>query len=197
MVLIILLCMGLCVGCVIYNRARRWYYLDHKRSQIITEDFGSSSQIQKLVQRIVQQHVPGCIVVISANIQTGLWIKCLLKYNHEPRKLWLFDASDNTETTRDNYKLFDETVHIIPGPVKHTLRTATTGPIALLYIDTDSSDTARFVLEAYYDRVVHGGHIAITHYLDHQLVVKEFREARDINVPLRDAQTNDIWWQRS
>ena len=183
--------MGWCVGCMAYHRARKWYYLDHKRSQIITDDKGSSIQVQILVQRIVQQHVPGCIVVISSRPQISPWIKCLLEYYNEPRRLWLFDASE------DVHRLFDDAVRVIPGPVRHALHTAMTGPIALLYIDTTDSDTARFVLEAYYNRVVHGGHIAINSHLNHQSVIREFREARDVCVPLRDAHTTCVWWQKS
>ena len=57
-----------------------------------------------------------------------------------------------------------EDFHIVPGWFNETLPRTNIDRIALLHIDADWYDSVKQVLEAYYDRVVPGGFIALDDY---------------------------------
>jgi hypothetical protein len=55
-------------------------------------------------------------------------------------------------------------VHVVKGWFEDTLRTAATGPIAVLHLDGDWYESTRTILDALYGRVVAGGFVVVDDY---------------------------------
>jgi hypothetical protein len=150
-------------------------------------------QTKKLLMNVIHNKINGCLV--ETGVWKGgmaMWMKCILKYYGDNRKIWLFDTfkyfpDPNNKTdlkmhrltkllfekmpsvdiVKNNFKnnhLFDHNIHFVEGEFSKTLNITNTGPIAILRLDCDYYDSTMIVLENYYWKINKGGYIIIDDY---------------------------------
>jgi O-methyltransferase len=158
--------------------------------------------IEECINNIIKNNIEGDI--IEAGVWKGgmaMWMKNLLNYYGDNRKLWLFDTFGifpeslydkdkkihllteylfskkyDINDVRNNFKklnLLDDTINFVVGDFKDTVPKTDISKIAILRLDSDYYDATLIMLEKYYFKIVKGGYIIIDDYNNEYLGAKE------------------------
>jgi len=118
-------------------------------------------------------------------------------------KLYLENIlSVSIEEVKNNFKRFgllDSGIIFLKGLFKVTLPTAPIDKIALLRLDCDMYESTINVLDNLYQKVQPGGYIIVDDYnslKECKLAVDDFRNALNIDEPLKEIDKEAVYWQR-
>jgi len=119
---------------------------------------------------------------------------------HHTFSPYLAVTLEQVKANFERYGLFDSQVRFLEGWFKDTLPNAPIDQIAVLRLDGDMYESTIVALSSLYDRVSKSGFIIVDDYgclPNCRAAVDDFRQARNIQDPIRTVDWTGVFWQKS